>query len=690
MDNFTESIVYQMSTQEKEQIFLTFLNVLREGVENFVSLYERNGSDEWICHSINISSNRMKSDVDCFLDPLMRDDHTALSCLNINTYLQEVLYKETELVISKRLKKGQLKATFTPIFHEDGRIRFVVVVSRISLKEEVTNRKVQDSLFYSLFQHNFDALFVVDRNGRVQNFNPSALHMLGLKEEELQDQLIYHFVHNEDERKLRKVVEENRPQQFKSCRLIHRNGAKVLVRLKTFPVLCHGLKDGIMMIAKDITEQWSSKDTIQYLTFHDTLTGLGNRNLLFKQLQYELKIHQKRQRELSLLYMDLDRFKYFNDTLGHKLGDDLLKKIANRLQSVEGYDYFVYRLGGDEFMILLKQTTRDETERFAKKLLTLFSEPFVMDKQEYYITSSIGISMYPNDGDDVEGLIKNADNALFRVKEKGRAHYQFYFSDMKQSFPNYKIMEAHLRRAIEKEELMLYFQPQVNLQTGKIESFEALLRWNNGKFGYVSPQQFIPLAEDTGLIIPIGEWVIENVCAQIAKWQNMGTQKFRIAVNISPVQLHKSNLPTFIQKTLMKYQVDPSFLEIEITEGAMENTKEALKMLRELKELGIVLSVDDFGTGYSSLNHLKRFPIDILKIDQTFVRHIQIDQKDAAITKTIIALAHNLGLEVVAEGVEEKEQVEFLLHAKCQKAQGYYFSRPVSALEIEQTLLQAQ
>lgn len=295
--------------------------------------------------------------------------------------------------------------------------------------------------------------------------------------------------------------------------------------------------------------------------------------------------------------------------------------------------------------------------------------------------------MFPADGQDSETLIKNADGALLQVKEKGKGHFRFYRSDMKDAFPNYILMEAHLRKAIEMNEFVMHYQPQVNLKTGKIKTFEALLRWQNRKFGNVPPSQFIPLAEETGLIIPIGEWVIHSVCSQLADWRNKGYKDIRVAINISPKQFLQTNLPEIIQKALFMNQLPASALEIEITEGAMEDTIAALSMLHRLKKIGIIISVDDFGTGYSSLNYLKRFPIDILKIDQSFVREIQVNEKDAAITKTIIHLAHNLGMEVIAEGVEEEDQVQFLVSAQCQKAQGYYFSRPVSAKEIEQKVL---
>ncbi|HEY4553367.1 MAG TPA: EAL domain-containing protein [Bacillaceae bacterium] len=448
-------------------------------------------------------------------------------------------------------------------------------------------------------------------------------------------------------------------------------------------------EDGIIQYIISVTRDihWRSAEAIKYLELHDQMTGSWNRQALMEHLQIEIATSLREGREFAIVNIDLDRFKHFNDSLGHKAGDKLLKLVTERLMSWNKPGHRLYRLGGDEFVILLSDSDRKETDRCARELIELFDVPFCVNSQEYYITPSIGISMFPMDGRDADTLLKNADNALFLVKEKGRAHYRFYRSWMADNFPSYILMEAHLRKAIEKNEFTIHYQPQVNLKNGEILSFEALLRWNNRKFGTVSPSHFIPVAEDTGLIIPIGEWVIREVCRQISVWRSKGHTGIRVAVNISPRQFMEPNLPSVIKMALEEYGLPASMLEIEITEGAMEDTRATLGILHRLKDLGVILSVDDFGTGYSSLNYLKRFPIDILKIDQSFVKEIMENYKNAAITKTIIHLAHSLGLEVVAEGVEEEVQADFLAEANCEKAQGYFFSRPVSAEQIEEKIL---
>jgi diguanylate cyclase (GGDEF)-like protein/PAS domain S-box-containing protein len=437
----------------------------------------------------------------------------------------------------------------------------------------------------------------------------------------------------------------------------------------------------VVAVTRDIT-------MIQFMAFHDQLTGLYNRRALLEHLNDWILSQRQKSHEFALISIDLDRFKYLNDTLGHLAGDEILKTVATRLMQFQNEACRIYRTGGDEFTVLLSGASRSITNAFVRKVFSAFSDSFYLNSQEYFISPSIGISMYPNDGKDAETLIKNADEALFRVKERGKAHYQFYRSDMNNVLTNVVTLETHLRKAIDKDELSLVYQPQIEIPTEKAKSFEALLRWKNPDFGNISPSTFIPLAEETGLIISIGYWVIETACRQIKTWSDKGYSDLRIAVNISPKQIQQPNLVSYIKRMIEKYQISPTSLEIEITEGAMREIKETIPILTKLKELGISISVDDFGTGYSSLNYLKKFPIDGLKIDKSFIKDILNDPKDAAITTTIIHLGKSLGLEVIAEGVEEKEQVDFLLQSGCQKIQGYYFSRPVSATDVELAFLE--
>jgi diguanylate cyclase (GGDEF)-like protein/PAS domain S-box-containing protein len=542
---------------------------------------------------------------------------------------------------------------------------------------------------HPLFEFNADGILSVQQNGWILDANSAMGKLLGIPETELFNIPIFSLFEQEEMPILKKMLDSafKGVNQEPFCSLIlSPKGHEVKVQLMLVPFYSGNQVTSVYILVRDNTENSRNIQTIEYMALHDYLTGLGNRRSLMEDLTTLVEQADGNNADFAVLYMDIDRFKYFNDTFGHQAGDELLRQIAIRLKGLFLKETLLYRQGGDEFVIILTDSNRKTVNKMAQKILVIFHEPFMINEQDYYITPSIGISMYPADGKDAESLIKNADSALYRVKQKGRGHFQFYRSDMNEAFPSYILMESHLRKAIEKNEFTIHYQPQVHLNTGRTTSFEALLRWNNRKFGNVTPAQFIPLAEETGLIISIGEWVIDTVCRQISEWHLKGYKDIRVAINISPKQFQQPNLPVTISDALHKYGLEPSSLEIEITEGAMEDTRVTLSMLQRLKEIGVIISVDDFGTGYSSLNYLKQFPIDILKIDQSFVKEIQVNEKDAAITKTIIHLAHNLGLEVIAEGVEEKDQVQFLLSARCQKAQGFYFSKPVTAEEIEQRL----
>jgi diguanylate cyclase (GGDEF)-like protein/PAS domain S-box-containing protein len=580
----------------------------------------------------------------------------------------------------------------TPVKDQNEEIKYVIAITRDvtgSFLEKV--RLAESEQHYrSIVDHNLDAILSIDLDGNILDANPSAENLTGYSEQELRqksiDQLILAGHLSYFEELLDKTKTGNALESM-DCRFQHQEGRVLTVHLKTVPIIVFQQIKGIYVIMRDISEQAKQAETLKYMAFHDQLTGLLNRRALIEDLENGLELAKKAKNEFALISIDLDRFKYLNDTLGHLVGDELLKKVAGRLSETRSTNVSVYRQGGDEFMILIFESNRKEVARYAEKILTKFKQSFYFNTEEYYISPSIGISMYPVDGVDSETLIKNADEALFQVKERGKAHYQFYRPDMNSMINHVVSLENHLRKAIEKQELILQYQPQIDLSTIKINSFEALIRWNSKEFGFIPPSEFIPLAEETGLIIPIGNWIIESVCKQIKDWNDKGFQDMRIAINISPKQFQQTNLVNCFQTMIRKYKIKPSFLEIEITEGAMENKKEIISILKSLKELGLTISVDDFGTGYSSLSYLKKFPIDVLKIDQSFIKDILTNEKDAAITTTIIHLGRSLGLEVIAEGVEYREQMEFLLNANCHKAQGYFFARPLKVEEIEKKYL---
>jgi diguanylate cyclase (GGDEF)-like protein/PAS domain S-box-containing protein len=626
----------------------------------------------------------------------------------IGKTLQDVLPIETaihiqekyELVISERsvityqdqltLPDGRTvygESILTPVFNENGIIEYVVSVTRDVTKSVYEKNKLIESQqrYKSLMDHNMDAVFSLDRNGIFQHANPSTFQLLGYSETDLLKTSIFSLVSKCDKENFHQMffrAVEGSTKESLVCHLIHKDGRNIKVQFKTVPIFVNDAIIGIYGIVRDITEQSRAEEMIKYMAYHDYLTGLPNRSSLKKRLNEAIKEAKISQEIFAVMFIDLDRFKFINDSMGHNIGDQLLKEVAERLTAVFEEDC-VFRQGGDEFIILLRNCNRKIAAKFAEKIIRAFQVPFQIEHQEFYMTTSIGISLFPNDGEDDETLIKNADNALYRVKEKGKGNYQFYSEDMLKATPHLLLIETGLRKAAERNELQVCYQPQVSMDSGAIHSFEALLRWNSPLLGCISPSQFIPLAEETGLIIPIGEWVIESVCEQIKLWEKQGYSEISVAVNLSAKQFHQANLAEVIHQKLKKYDVQPNKLEIEVTEGAMRDTKETLFILDRLKEIGVRISIDDFGTGYSSLSYLKRFPIDALKIDQSFVKDILIDKKDAAIIKTIIHLAESLGMDVIAEGVENEEQAVFLQHAGCHKAQGFYFGKPVPAEEVE-------
>ncbi|MEH7445092.1 EAL domain-containing protein [Bacillus sp. JJ1122] len=596
-----------------------------------------------------------------------------------------VFYDEVSLDHGRQVLGETL---LTPIYGENSDIEFVVAVTRDFTETFIEKQRMIESeqRYRSLIDHNLDAVLSIDLKGKILDVNPAAQTLTGYTVKQLKNKKIFSLICETDVPNFSSIIEETQlgnAMESIDCRFMHRKGQHLTIHLKTIPIVIDSEIKGMYVILRDLSDQAKSTELIKYMAFHDQLTGLRNRRALLDQLDDMVNKKKRTNDEFALLFIDIDRFKFLNDTLGHIVGDQILKQVADRLLEIQKEYCTVYRQGGDEFMIVLENTDRQAAGEFAQKVLCRFMDSFYFNSQEYYITPSIGISLFPNDGRDSETLIKNADEALYSVKEKGKAHYQFYRADMQATGINVIALEAHLRKAIERNELELYFQPQINLFTNEIKSFEALLRWNSKELGFISPAEFIPLAEDTGLIIPIGNWVIDRACRQISDWIEKAGRPIRIAVNISPKQFLQLDLIRIIKNAIDQYQIQPSLLEIEITEGAMQDTKETIPILRKLKDLGITIAVDDFGTGYSSLSYLKQFPIDVLKIDQSFVRDIKYNEKDAAIITTIIHLGKSLGMEIVAEGVEEQSQVDFLIAADCEKAQGFYFAKPLRAQDAE-------
>ena len=428
---------------------------------------------------------------------------------------------------------------------------------------------------------------------------------------------------------------------------------------------------------------------IRYLAYYDSLTELPNRVLLNDRLNQEITKAQMTGTKIAVLYLDLDRFKMINDSLGHSYGDLLLSDTAKRLSSIIPTNAIISRQGGDEFTIALPNINdKHDVIQIVKKVIDSFSTPYHLKGNEVYIKTSVGISIYPDDGDSVEILIKNADTAMYKSKEISGNSYHFFRTGMDhRTFETMKFENA-LYKALELDELEIYYQPQIDNRTNTVIGAEALLRWNHSKDGMISPAEFIPIAEDTGLIVPIGEWVLKTACNQLKEWHEQGHTSMSVSINLSARQFEESNLFYIVKSILEELDLAPESLHLEITENQIIKNKEGtLNTLKQLKGLGVNIAIDDFGTGYSSLGYLKNFPISTLKIDKSFIQDITIDHDNSAITNTIITLAQNLHLNVIAEGVETKEQVDFLMARDCHLMQGYFFSRPLNTEEFEENFL---
>jgi diguanylate cyclase (GGDEF)-like protein/PAS domain S-box-containing protein len=437
----------------------------------------------------------------------------------------------------------------------------------------------------------------------------------------------------------------------------------------------------------DITERKHAEMTINQMAYFDELTGLPNRNGFMETFEQKMNEVDLKQGNLALLYLDLDRFNVLNDTLGHSFGDLLLQKVADLLKSTVAGKGQVFRRGGDEFLILLEFKDAAEVRTVAEEIICSFTKPFLLSGKEVFTTPSIGISLYPGNGSDSDTLLKRADAALYQAKDRGRNTYQFFTEQHDGKMERRLNLEHGLRKALKKNELFLVYQPQVQFHTKKISGVEALLRWNKDSEGIISPGEFIPIAEDTGMILPIGEWVLKNACLQGSKWHQNGFDDLLISVNISVRQLLEESFVDRVESILIETHFPASSLELEITESTtMESMEETLPVLNRLREKGIRISIDDFGTGYSSLTYLRQLPVDTLKIDKMFIDDILTDPKAGAIVKTIIDMGHNLSFHVIAEGIESCKQIDFLIEQGCMYGQGYHLFKPLKPEELEKYL----
>jgi diguanylate cyclase (GGDEF)-like protein/PAS domain S-box-containing protein len=563
----------------------------------------------------------------------------------------------------------------------------------LTLINDITDRKRAEAAlreseeqFKQLANNIPQAFWITDISQRNTIYiSPAASAMTGRSLFELYEdpRALIRSVHPEDRRRVYKARKDAATGGYdQTYRVVRPDGTIRWVNDRAFPV-----NDGsgkayrIAGIAEDVTEKKVAEERLMQLAHYDVLTRLPNRALFYDRMKQALAQAKRNQWTVGVMFIDLDRFKNVNDTLGHSVGDQLLQQVSERLsKSVRAGDT-VGRLGGDEFSIVLSNfSSTQDANLVAQKIMAGFDEPFQLEGTDIYVTASIGITLYPDDSLDQDTLIKNADAAMYRAKEAGRNSYQFYTSGMNARAEETLSLESNLRRALDRNEFLLYYQPKVSVADGHIVGTEALLRWQHPERGLVAPGEFIAVLEETGLIVPVGYWVLKSVCSQIKAWEQAGIQRLPVAINLSARQFATRDFGSMIRRLLEEHSIDPALVELEITESSlMTNTEEAARTLEYLSQLGVGLSIDDFGTGYSSLSYLKRFPLDALKIDRSFVSDLTTDVDDATITRAVISMAHNLSLKVIAEGVETEAQLAFLAEHGCDQIQGYYFSRPLPA-----------
>lgn len=558
-----------------------------------------------------------------------------------------------------------------------------------SLEKRVEDRTqlLQESLSVTrgTLESSADGILVVDNDGKIIDFNRNITQMWNIPEELLQ---------TKDANKILNAIAEklDNPAKFLSLKkeLDSQPDTTKMEKLKskenfvydlyTQPYTLNQIITGRIWSFRDVTARAQLEEQLEYQATHDLVTGLPNRVMLNDHIRAAIASAKREKGMFGVLFFDLDRFKLINDSLSHAVGDNVLRNIGTRVASMMRAQDTFARLGGDEFVAVITSLKNEaDIGKVANKLLENLSTPQKIQDIDLTVTSSVGIAVYPRDGDNAEMLLRNADTAMYRAKELGGAQYQFYTTELAKSSVSRLELENELRQAISNNEFFLCYQPQFNLSTKEIIAVEALIRWQHPTKGVILPLDFIPLAEDTGLILPIGEWVLRTACQQAKTWHDMGLPKIRVSVNVASQQFKQSNLVSMVDEILKEAGLEPKYLEIEMTENTILKNLEHYNVIKELKKLGVNIALDDFGTGYSSLHYLREIPIDRLKIDQSFIQNIDINTGDEVIIQAVIAMSHNLNFEVMAEGVESQKQLDFLKQKVCDEVQGFYFSKPLTA-----------
>lgn len=553
-----------------------------------------------------------------------------------------------------------------------------------------------------------DIIYILDHDGHFTFINERIETLLGFSKEEIVGKHYSFLVHHDDMEQAKYVFNERRigTRAAKNIELRlkckddgntrHFNNRSLPIELSAMGMYQGESESGNSYmgtygVARDVTERKIAEDTISFQAYHDLLTKLPNRALLNDRLSLAISQAKRDDDILAVMFLDLDRFKNINDSLGHMIGDELLQQVSVRLKDCIREGDTLARFGGDEFTLMLPKlhNGRDDASKLAEKITNTLKQPFIVDGHELYVSASIGIALYPQDGNNIDNLIKHADVAMYHVKGQGKNGYQFYSNEMNVPYIEKLSLDTGIHRALDNNEFNLVYQPQINLRTGEIVGVEALLRWEHPEHGIISPAEFIPFAEESGLIVDIGLWVLKTACAELSRWRVAGLPEIRMAINVSARQLMEQHIVDDVLKVLKDYDIPGHCIELEITENAIMNDMDSvICKLKELSSHKIAIAIDDFGTGYSSLSYLHKLPIHTLKIDRTFLKESRINKGDNTIINTIVAMAKGLGLNVIAEGVESQAQLEYLREIECSEAQGYLFGKPLPPSVISQLLIQ--
>lgn len=574
----------------------------------------------------------------------------------------------------------------------DNRVIRSYVFDVTKYKQLDANFKNSQKIYKFLIQQASEAIFLVDAQSKqILEANPAYENLLGYTNQELLKLTLYDIVDvsRETLESELKQVSVDKPYLIAETQYCRKDGSSVAVEVNISRTDEYDNKEILCFAARDISERKQSEEKLQYQAFHDALTGLPNRVQFTKTLSTAIA-NAKRQDELmAVMFLDLDSFKNVNDTLGHTIGDRLLQSLAQRLGACVREGDTIARWGGDEFTVLLPRIrSTDDTIRLAQRIFDALKKPFEIDQHQLSIKISIGIAVYPQDGQDAETLLKNADAALYRTKDLGRNHYQFYNPSLTSDASLLMKIETLLHQALERKEFFLCYQPQIQLATGEITGMEALLRWQHPELGFVSPSKFIPLASKTDLMLHISKWTIETACEQNLAWQKAGLPPIPISINLCARELRQPNLAEIVARTLDKTGLDPQWLEVEVAESTLKHNLEVANLtLRDLQNLGVRIALDDFGTGFSSLGYLKQFAFRTLKLDRAFIRDLRGNAQERGIISAAIALGRGFNLRVLAVGIETQQQLDLLRSLQCEQAQGYWFSRPLPKDEATQLLI---